>query len=88
MPITTGWFDSRKDLTPHPRMISCSVMKQLLMVSLASICLVFASSCGSEAEAKLCGSCGQEKGAAKCCADGAEVCEKCEKHKGSPGCCK
>ena len=63
-------------------------MKQLLMVSLASICLAFASSCGSEAKAKLCDSCGQEKGTAKCCAAGAEVCEKCEKHKGSPGCCK
>ncbi len=75
-------------LDTFPILNSLPLMKQLLMVSLASICLAFAASCGSEAEAKLCGDCGQEKGTAECCAEGAEKCPNCNKHKGSPGCCK
>ena len=75
-------------LTPHPGTLRSFPMKQLLIVSLTSICLAFLSSCGSDAEAKLCTSCGEEKGAEKCCAEGAEKCEKCDKNKGSPGCCK
>ena len=75
-------------LTRRPLALGSLPMKQLLIVSLTSISLAFFSSCGSEAEAKLCDSCGQEKGTAECCAEGAEVCEKCSKHKGSPGCCK
>jgi hypothetical protein len=64
-------------------------MKNLLLISLASICLVFASSCGSEAGAKnLCDKCGDEKGTEQCCAVDAEKCDSCSKNKGSPGCCK
>ena len=64
-------------------------MKQILIVSLTSLCLAFLSSCGNEAEAKnLCDTCGWEKSDAKCCEEGAEKCSKCEMHKGSPGCCK
>ena len=54
---------------------------------MTAICLAFLPSCGSEAQAGLCNGCGQDKGSAECCADGAEVCDKCTKHKGSPGCC-
>lgn len=36
----------------------------------------------------LCGACGQEKGAANCCAKDAAKCGHCGKIKGSPGCCK
>lgn len=63
-------------------------MKKLLFVSLTSISLAFFSGCGSEAAAKLCNSCGENKDTAECCAEGAEACENCTKHKGSPGCCK
>ena len=75
-------------LTRRPLALGSLPMKQLLFVSLTSISLAFFSGCGSEAEAKLCDSCGQNKGTAECCAEGAEACEKCSKHKGSPGCCK
>ena len=63
-------------------------MKQLLIVSLTSICLAFASGCGKEAEATICNGCGEEKGTENCCNEDAEKCEKCGKNKGSPGCCK
>ena len=62
-------------------------MKHIILVSMTAICLAFLSSCGSEVQAGLCNGCGQDKGSAECCADGAEVCDKCTKHKGSPGCC-
>ena len=38
-------------------------------------------------EVMLCGLCGQIKGSADCCKEGAEKCEKCSLVKGSPGCC-
>ena len=64
-------------------------MKQLLIVSLTSICLAFASSCGNDATAQnLCDGCGEEKGTENCCNADAEKCKKCDKNKGSPGCCK
>jgi hypothetical protein len=64
-------------------------MKKLLLISLASIALIFATSCGSDADAKaICDKCGDEKGTENCCKADAEKCEKCEKNKGSPGCCK
>ena len=75
-------------LTRRPLALSSLLMKQLLIVSLTSISLAFFCSCGSEAEAKLCTSCGEEKGAENCCAADAEECDKCGKNKGSPGCCK
>ena len=75
-------------LTQRRLALGSLFMKQLLFVSLTSICLAFFSSCGSEAEAKLCGSCGQNKDTAECCAEGADKCETCSKHKDSPGCCK
>ncbi len=37
---------------------------------------------------KYCGSCGQEKGSAVCCLEGAETCPDCNLAKGSPLCCK
>ncbi|MFP6899805.1 MAG: hypothetical protein VCA36_02610 [Opitutales bacterium] len=64
-------------------------MKQILIVSLTSICLAFLSGCGSEAKAKdLCNSCGEEKGTENCCNADAEKCSACGMNKGSPGCCK
>jgi len=63
-------------------------MKKLLLISLASIALIFATSCGSDADAAICGNCGDEKGTKNCCKADAEKCEKCDKNKGSPGCCK
>jgi hypothetical protein len=63
-------------------------MKQLFLVSLTSICLAFLSGCGNEAKAKLCDSCGEEKGTASCCDKKAEKCDKCGKNAKSPGCCK
>jgi hypothetical protein len=35
----------------------------------------------------LCGHCGQVKGTAECCQEGAEKCASCSLAKGSPGCC-
>ena len=63
-------------------------MKKILIVSITSLCLAFLSGCESEAKAKLCGGCGEVKGADKCCVEGAEKCADCGKNKGSPGCCK
>lgn len=36
----------------------------------------------------LCGNCGQVKGSADCCKQGATLCKACGLHKGSPGCCR
>ena len=63
-------------------------MKQILIVSLTSICLVFFSGCGNEAEAKLCEQCGVEKETDGCCDPDAERCKACPKIKDSDGCCK
>jgi hypothetical protein len=37
--------------------------------------------------AQICGQCGEVKGSARCCQEGAGICEHCGLHKGSPGCC-
>ncbi|MBT3469110.1 MAG: hypothetical protein HN467_07275 [Opitutae bacterium] len=63
-------------------------MKKILLISLTSIALIFATSCSSDADAAICGNCGDEKGTENCCKADAEKCEKCDKNKGSPGCCK
>ena len=63
-------------------------MKHLLIISLASLSLLFAS-CASDVEAVvLCDKCGVEEGAKGCCDADAEKCAKCSKIKGSAGCCK
>lgn len=48
-----------------------------------------AGAAGTDAVAQLslCGKCGQVKGSAACCAQGAVTCAKCGLVKGSPGCC-
>ena len=76
-------------LTRRPLVLGFFPMKQLLIVSLTSICLAFASGCGNDATAQnLCDGCGEEKGTENCCNEDAEKCEKCGKNKGSPRCCK
>ena len=78
-------------------------MKNMIAVcSLLSLAIVVSLGCGDSTtselgatvnkalykSAPLCAGCGEIKGSAACCAEGAEKCAGCSFSKGSPGCCK
>jgi hypothetical protein len=75
-------------------------MKYSMSLAALALAMVFSSGCGESPtsgtpatqanykSAPLCNGCGQIKGTAVCCAEGAEACAGCKLHKGAPGCCK
>ena len=74
-------------------------MKYSMSFAALALAIVFSSGCGESPtsgtpatqanykSAPLCNGCGQIKGTAVCCAEGAEACAGCKLNKGAPGCC-